>query len=63
MAQAGTTLVVVEVEPWVLPASASAEVGREPIATVDAATGEAGKWGHDGTLSSTLGEHYWTELP
>jgi hypothetical protein len=58
MAQAGTTLVVVEVEPWVLPASASAEVGREPTAT-----GEAGKWGHDGTLSSTLGEHYRTELP
>jgi hypothetical protein len=27
--QAGTTLVVVEVEPWVLPAGAGVEVGEE----------------------------------
>jgi hypothetical protein len=62
--QAGTTLAVVEVEPWVLPAGAGVAVGEEPIAAadvgVDAVAGEAGKWGHDATPSGTPGEHYWT---
>jgi hypothetical protein len=37
----------------VLPASADAEVGREP--TVAVAAGVVGKWGHDGTPSGTSG--------
>jgi hypothetical protein len=45
--QTGAALVVVELEPWVLPVGASAEVGREPIAAADAsvddAVGEADK--------------------
>jgi hypothetical protein len=51
----------------VLPASAGVEVGGEPTAAADvgadAAVGEVGKWGHDGTPSGTSGEHYRTELP
>jgi hypothetical protein len=63
VAQVGITLVVVEVEPWVLLAGAGAEVGREPTTTADAtATGEVGRWGHDGTPSDTLEGHYLTEL-
>jgi hypothetical protein len=57
---------VAEVEPWVLPASAGAEVGGEPIAAIDAsvaAASEVGKWGHDYTPSDTLEGHYRTELP
>jgi hypothetical protein len=60
------TLAVVEVEPLVLPASASAKVGGEPTAAADigvAATDEAGRWSRDGTPSGTLEEHYQTELP
>jgi hypothetical protein len=68
VAQGGAVLVVVEVEPWVLPAGADAEVGREPTAAADAgvdatADGKVGRWGHDGTPSGTLEEHYRTELP
>jgi hypothetical protein len=67
VAQAGTALAVVEVESWVLPTGAGAEVGGEPTATTntgaDAATGEVGKWGHDGTPSGTSVEHYRTKLP
>jgi hypothetical protein len=68
VAQASTTLVVVEVEPWVLPVGAGTEVGWEPTTAVDAGASagatvdEAGKWGHDGTPSSISGEHYRTEL-
>jgi hypothetical protein len=51
------TLAVVEVEPWVLPDGASAEVGGEPTATA-AAADKAGRWGRDGTPSSTLERHY-----
>jgi hypothetical protein len=40
---------------------AGAEVGGKPTATAD--TGEVGRWGHDDTLSGTLGEHYQTKLP
>jgi hypothetical protein len=48
----------------VLPAGADAEVGREPTAAADAgADGKVGRWGHDGTPSGTLEEHYQTELP
>jgi hypothetical protein len=55
---------VVEVEPWVLLAGVGVEVGREPTAAADAAAaGEAGRWGHDGTPSGTLEEHYRMELP
>jgi hypothetical protein len=63
VAQAGVAQAMVEVEPWVLPAGAGAgdEVGGKPTATVD--TGEVGRWGHDDTLSGTLGEHYQTKLP
>jgi hypothetical protein len=69
VAQAGTTLVVVEVEPWVLPAGAGGEVGGEPTAAADAgvddvaADDEAGRWGHDGTPSGTLEGHYQMKLP
>jgi hypothetical protein len=57
-------LAVVEVEPWVLPTGAGAEVGGKPTATADAgAGGEAGRWGCDGTPSGTLKEHYRMELP
>jgi hypothetical protein len=54
---------MVEIEPLVLPAGAGAgaEVGGKPTATAD--TGEVGRWGHDDTLSGTLGEHYQTKLP
>jgi hypothetical protein len=56
------TLAVMEVETWVLPAGAGAEVGG--VSTVAAiAAGEAGRWGRDGTLFGTSGEHYWMELP
>jgi hypothetical protein len=42
--QIGTALAVVEVEPWVLPAGAGTEMGREPTAGADVATaGEAGR--------------------
>jgi hypothetical protein len=55
---------VVEVEPWVLPASAGTKVGGEPTTTdASAANDEAGRWGHDGTPSGTLEGHYQTELP
>jgi hypothetical protein len=59
-------LVVVEVEPWVLPAGAGAEVGGEPTATTDAGAAtvdEAGRWSRDGTPPGTLEEHCQTELP
>jgi hypothetical protein len=60
-------LVVVEVEPWVLPAGAGTEVGREPTAAAGAsggaAAGKAVRWGRDGILSGTLEEHYQMELP
>jgi hypothetical protein len=53
---------------WVLPTGAGAKVGGEPSAAADtgadvAAIDEAGRWSRDGTLSSTLEEHYRTELP
>jgi hypothetical protein len=59
----------VEVEPWVLPAGAGAEVGEKP--TTDAGAGadaasdasEAGGWGHDATQFGASREHYWMELP
>jgi hypothetical protein len=57
VAQAGVTLAVVEVEPWVLPDGASAEVGGEHTTTATAAD-KAGRWGRDGTPSSTLERHY-----
>jgi hypothetical protein len=49
----------------VLPVGASTEVGGERIVATNtgADAGEAGKWGHDGTSSGTLGEHYRTKLP
>jgi hypothetical protein len=49
----------------VLPPGAGAEVGGEPTAATDAGADadEVGQWGHDGTPSGTLDEHYWTELP
>jgi hypothetical protein len=60
-------LAVVEVGPCVLPTGAGATVGGEPTAAdagADvAAVDEAGRWSHDGTPSSTLEEHYRTELP
>jgi hypothetical protein len=55
--QVGATLAVVEVEPWVLPAGAGAEVDGEPTAAVDAgvvAADEAGRWGRDGTPFGTM---------
>jgi hypothetical protein len=58
--QAGTTLAVMEVEPWVLPTGAGAEVGRKPTTT---AADEAGRWGRGGSPTSTWEEHYRTELP
>jgi hypothetical protein len=65
--QEGAALVVVEVEPLMLPAGAGVEVGGEPTAVADtgadAAAGEVGKWGHDGTPSDTLEGHYRTEWP
>jgi hypothetical protein len=61
VAQAGVAQAKVGVEPQVLPAGAGTKVGREPTAATDA--GEAGKWGHDGTLSGASGEHYRTKLP
>jgi hypothetical protein len=65
VAEVGVTLVVVEVEPWVLPAGAGAEVGGKPIAATNtgaAATNKAGRWARGGTTSITWEEHYWTEL-
>jgi hypothetical protein len=64
--QAGTSQAEVEVEPQVLPASAGAEVGREPTAATDADAGaRAGvdRWGRGGTPSYTSEEHYWMEQP
>jgi hypothetical protein len=58
MAQAGTTVAVVEVELWALPAGAGAEVGKKPTAA-----DVVGRWGHDSTPSDTLEEHCRTELP
>jgi hypothetical protein len=57
--------VVVEVEPWVLPAGASAEVGSKPTVVADASAdaGEVGRWGHGDTPSDTFGEYYQTEMP
>ncbi len=68
MAQAGAALAEVEVEPWVLPAGAGAEVGGEPTAAADASVdaavaGEVGRRSRGGTPSGTLGEHYRMELP
>jgi hypothetical protein len=68
VAQAGVALAVVEVDPWVLPTGAGAQVGGEPIAAADAgaeaaAADEAGRWDHDGTPPGTLEGHYSTELP
>jgi hypothetical protein len=60
----------VEVEPSVLPAGASVEVGGEPTAVADAgacagavAAVGVGSWSHGGTSSGTLEEHYRMELP
>jgi hypothetical protein len=53
-------LEVVEVEPWVLPAGAGAELGGKPTAADD---DEAGRWGCGGTPSDTWEEHCQTELP
>jgi hypothetical protein len=49
----------------VLPVGASTEVGGERTVATNAGAdaGEAGKWGHDGTPSGTLGEHYRMKLP
>jgi hypothetical protein len=50
----------------VLPGGVGTEVGGEPTAAADAgaaAADEVGKWGHDGTPSGTLGEHYQMKLP
>jgi hypothetical protein len=65
VAQVGTTLVVVGVEPLMLPIGADAEVGGKPTAAANAVadTGEAGKWGDDDTPSDTSKEHYQMELP
>jgi hypothetical protein len=50
-------LAVVEVEPWVLPAGAGAEVGGKPAAAATdvggAAADEAGRWGCGGTSFGT----------
>jgi hypothetical protein len=45
----------------VLPAGAGDEVGGKPTAATDN-DDEVGRWGHDGTPSSTLEEHCRTEL-
>jgi hypothetical protein len=68
VAQVGVTLAVVEVEPWVLPASAGTKVHGEPTAAANAGAdaGEASKWVHDGTLSGTSGGTTgwsWHSLP
>jgi hypothetical protein len=50
----------------VLPAGADAEVDGEPTAAADADAGaeaEVDRWGHGGTPSSTLEEHYRLEQP
>jgi hypothetical protein len=51
-----------------LPAGASAEVGREPTIAADAGAGAVavvgvGRWSHGGTPSGTSEEHYRMELP
>jgi hypothetical protein len=61
--QAGASLAVVEVEPWVLPASAGAGIGGEPTAAANTganatAIDKVGRWGCDGTPSSTMEGHY-----
>jgi hypothetical protein len=62
--QAGATLVVLEVEPWVLPAGAGAEMGGEPTVATDAgATGEAGRWDYVATPPDISGEHCWMKQP
>jgi hypothetical protein len=47
--QAAAKLVVVEVEPWVLPVGAGAELGGKQATAAD----EVGRWGRGGTPSST----------
>jgi hypothetical protein len=50
----------------VLPADAGIEVGGEPTTAADAAAAagvEVDRWGHGGTPSGTLDEHYWMERP
>jgi hypothetical protein len=45
----------------VLPTGVGVEVGRPTAATnagADAVAGEVGRWGHDGTPSSTSEGHY-----
>jgi hypothetical protein len=53
---------VVEVEPFLLPASAETEVGGEPTAAsgmIDA----TGRWGEEGTPPCTSAGHCGVELP
>jgi hypothetical protein len=52
--QAGASQAEVEVEPWVLPVVAGAEVGGVPTA----AAVEVGRWSRGGTPSGTSEEHY-----
>jgi hypothetical protein len=66
--QAGASYAEVEVESYVLPAGASAEVGREPTTAVDTCAGAAaatgvGRWSRGGTPFDTLEEYYRMELP
>jgi hypothetical protein len=69
VARAGTTQVVVEVEPWVLTAGAGAEMCEKPTAVPNAGAnvatdaGETGRWGCDGTPFGTSVEQYQIELP
>jgi hypothetical protein len=62
VAQAGTSHVVVEVEPFVLPAGVYTEVGGEPNA-VASMTSVAGRWGEEEcTPPCTLAGHCWMKL-
>jgi hypothetical protein len=68
--QAGTTQVMVVVEPSVLLTGAGADVGGKPTtaeldgeSSVDADVDEAGWWGGKDAPPSTLVEHYRMGMP
>jgi hypothetical protein len=64
--QVGASQTEVKIEPYVLPAGASAEVCGEPTAAADAGAASAvgvGRWSRGGTPSDTSEEHYQMELP
>jgi hypothetical protein len=58
VAQAGTTHVEVEVEPWGLPTGADMDAGGKPTTGAGAEAGKAGRWDDDGTPFGTSEEHY-----